>query len=150
MEAELRRVLEAAFPDGEARYFLPMPIGSTSETADEGAVLILNGTKTLTSSELWDYPDGKIPFFVGALGVLLDGSKKRRRGIVETTQVFGAITEEMACAYGEGERMVEWWRRVTGAFYRGSAARYDATLTDETPHIRDSRWSTASDAESVV
>jgi uncharacterized protein YhfF len=137
MEAELRHVLETAFPGEEARYFLPMSIGSAPETADEGVVLILNGTKTLTSSPFWDYPDGKIPF-VGALGVLLDGSQ-RPHGIVETTQVeimpFGAITEEMARAYGEGERTVEWWRRVMGAFYRASAARHNAILTDDTPHI---------------
>src|SRR5215204_5686479 len=85
MEAELKRVLEAAFPSEEARYFLPMSIGSAPEHADEGAVLILNGTKTLTSSPFWDYPDGKIPF-VGALGVLLDGSQGPR-GIVKTTRV---------------------------------------------------------------
>jgi uncharacterized protein YhfF len=137
MATDPRHVLEAAFPGEEARYFLPMSIGSTPETADEGAVLILNGTKTLTSSSFWDYPDGKIPF-VGALGVLLDGSR-RPRGIVETTRVeimpFGSITEEMARAYGEGERTVEWWRRVMGAFYRASAARHGAILTDDTPHI---------------
>ena len=86
MEAELRHVLEAAFPGEEARYFLPMSIGSTPETADEGAVLILNGTKTITSSPFWDYPDGKIPF-VGALGVLLDGSRRPRGGIVTLTSV---------------------------------------------------------------
>ena len=137
MEAELQHVLEAAFPGEEARYFLPMSIGSTPETADDGAVLILNGTKTLTSSPFWDYPDGKFPF-VGALCVLLDGSG-RPRGIVETTRVeimpFGAITEEMARAYGEGEQTVEWWRRVMGAFYMASAARHNAILTDDTPHI---------------
>ena len=70
--------------------------------------------------------------------MLLDGSR-RPRGIVETTRVeimpFGAITEEMACAYGEGERTVEWWRRVMGAFYRASAARHSEILTDDTPHI---------------
>jgi uncharacterized protein YhfF len=137
MEAELRHVLEATLPGEQARYFLPMSIGGAPETADEGAMLILNGTKTLTSSPFWDYPDGKIPF-VGALGVLLDGLR-RPRGIVETTRVeilpFGAITEEMARAYGEGERTVAWWRRVMGAFYRASAARHDAILTDDTPHI---------------
>ena len=133
----LRDVLEAAYPGQAARYFPPMSIGSAPEAADAGAVLILNGTKTLTSSPFWDYPDGKIPF-VGALSVLLDGSR-RPRGIVETTQVeimpFGAITEAMARAYGEGDRTVEWWRRVMGAFYRGSAARHNATLADDTPHI---------------
>ena len=137
MEADLRHVLEAAFPGEEARYFLPMSIGSAPETADEGAALILNGTKTLTSSPFWDYPDGKISF-VGSLGVLVDGAK-RPRGIVETTRVeimpFGAITDEMARAYGEGERTVEWWRRAMGAFYRASAARHNAILTDDTPHI---------------
>ena len=135
--AEPRHVLEAAFPGEAARYFSPMSIGNDPETADEGAVLILNGTKTLTSSPFWDYPDGRIPF-VGALSVLLDGSRIPR-GIVETTRVeimpFGAITDEMARAYGEGERTVEWWRRVMGAFYRASAARHDAILTDDTPHI---------------
>jgi uncharacterized protein YhfF len=137
MEAELEQVLKAAFPGEEARYFLPMSIGSTSDTADAGAALILDGIKTLTSSPFWDYPDGKIPF-VGALGVLLDGSQ-RPRGIVETTRVeimpFGAITEEMARAYGEGEQTVEWWRRVMSPFYRASAARHNAVLTDDTLHI---------------
>jgi uncharacterized protein YhfF len=137
MAAELRHVPETAFPGEEARYFLPISIGSTPESADEGAVLILNGTKTLTSSPFWDYPDRRIPL-VGALGVLLDGSQ-RPRGIVETTRVeimpFGSITEEMALAYGEGERTVGWWLRVMGAFYRASAARHKAVLTDETLHI---------------
>jgi uncharacterized protein YhfF len=135
--AALRHVLEAAFPGEEARFFPPISIGSTPETADEGAALILNGLKTLSSSSFWDYPDGKIPF-VGALSVLLDGSQ-RPRGIIETTRVkimaFGAITDEMAIAYGEGERTVEWWRRVMGDFYRAAAAQHGAVLTDETPHI---------------
>jgi uncharacterized protein YhfF len=137
MEEELRRVLEMAFPGERARYFLPMSIGSTPETANEGATLILNGTKTLTSSPFWDYPDGRIPF-VGALAVLLDGTREPR-GIVETTRIeimpFRAITEEMARAYCEGERTVEWWRRVMGAFYRASAARHCEVLTDDTSLI---------------
>ena len=134
MEAELRRLLATAFPGEDARYFLPMSIGSVPDDADKGAVLILDGTKTLTSSPIWDYPDGKLPF-VGALSVLLDGSK-RPRAIVETTRVeimpFAAITEEMARSYGEGERTVEWWHRVIGAHYRASAARHDATFTSDT------------------
>jgi histidinol-phosphate aminotransferase len=135
--AELRRILETTFPGEAARYFLPMSIGSTPAHADEGAALILNGTKTLTSSPFWDDPDGKIPF-EGALSVLLDGSR-RARGIVETTRIeimpFGAITEDMARAYGEGDRTVEWWRRVMGKFYGEAAARHGAALTADTPHI---------------
>ena len=130
MDAELRRVLNTAYPGEEARYFLPMSIGSAPEHADEGV-------KTLISSPFWDYPDGKIPF-VGALSVLLDGAR-RPRGIVETTRVeimpFQAINEEMAQAYGEGERTADWWRREMGAFYQASAMRHGEAFTDETSLI---------------
>jgi uncharacterized protein YhfF len=137
MDAELRRVLNTAYPGEEARYFLPMSIGSAPKHADEGAALILSGVKTLISSPFWDYPDGKIPF-VGALNVLLDGAR-RPRGIVETTRVeimpFQAINEEMAQAYGEGERTADWWRREMGAFYQASAMRHGEAFTDETSLI---------------
>ena len=137
MDAGLWRVLETAYPGEGARYFLPMSIGSAPEHADEGAALILSGTKTLTSSPFWDYPDGKPPF-VGALSVLLDGSRKAR-GIVQTTQIeimpFGALTPDMALAYGEGDRTVEWWRRVIGTFYQVSAARHGKAFTTDTPLI---------------
>jgi uncharacterized protein YhfF len=137
MNAELRRVLERAYPSEEARYFSPMSIGSAPETADEEVMLILNGVKTLTSSAFWNYPDGKIPF-VGALSVLLDGAR-RPRGIVETTRVeimpFQAINEDMAQDYGEGERTADWWRRVMGEFYQASATRHGAAFTDDTPLI---------------
>jgi uncharacterized protein YhfF len=137
MDAELKRVLERAYPGEEARYFSPMSIGTAPEHADEGVALILSGVKTLTSSGFWNYPDGKIPF-VGALSVLVDGAG-RPRGIVETTRVeimpFRTINEEMAQDYGEGERTADWWRRVMGEFYQTSAARHGAAFTDETALI---------------
>ena len=137
MDAELKLVLEKAYPREEARYFLPMSIGSAPKHADEGVALILNGLKTLTSSAFWDYPDGKIPF-VGALSVLVDGAR-RPRGIVETTRVeimpFQAINEGLAQDYGEGDRTADWWRRVMGKFYQASAARHSVAFTDDTPII---------------
>jgi hypothetical protein len=54
MDAELRRVLEIAFPGEDDLYFSPMSIGNTLKSANEGAALILDGTKTLTSSPFWD------------------------------------------------------------------------------------------------
>ena len=134
---EITSVLRAAFPGQDARHFLPMTIGRTPASADEGAALILNGTKTATSSPFWDYPDGRIPF-VGALSVLLDGSQMPR-GIVETTRVdiirFGSVDAELAYAYGEGPRTLEWWARVMGDYYRASAAQRGAVFTDNTEII---------------
>ena len=49
MSPELRRVLEAAFPGEDARYFSPMLIGDTPAVADAGATAILAGAKTATS-----------------------------------------------------------------------------------------------------
>lgn len=137
MDEELRRVLRRAYPGDEARYFAPISIGSAPEHADEGARLILDGIKTLTSSPFWDYPDGKIPF-VGALSVLLDGARTAR-GIVETTKVeivpFRAINESRARDYGEGEQTADWWKQAMGKYYRTSAARHGAAFTEDTPLI---------------
>lgn len=126
-------ILETAFPGQSSRFFLAMSIGGTQEIADDGAALILQGTKTATSSPFWDYPDGRIPF-VGALSVLLDG-RRRPVGIVETVGVetvrFRDITTEMASAYGEGERTLAWWRRVIGGWYRDKAARDGQVFSED-------------------
>jgi uncharacterized protein YhfF len=132
-----RDILEAAFPGEQARYFLPMLIGKTPADADAGAALILDGTKTATSSPFWDYQDGRIPF-VGALGVLLDGNRTPR-GIVETNRIeiirFGSATAELAHDYGEGPRTLEWWVRVMGGYYRASAARHGVPFSEDTEII---------------
>lgn len=128
-------LLAARFPGEQARFFPAMSIGGTPEQADEGAALILAGTKTATSSVAWDYPDGRLPF-AGALSVLLDG-QGRPVGIVETLRVdtvrFADVTEAMARAYGEGERTLAWWRRAMGDWYREKAARDGQTFDADTP-----------------
>ena len=137
MDRDVRRILEAAFPGEDARYFSSILIGSTPESADEGAAAILDGRKTTTSSPFWDWPDGRIPF-TGALGVLLDG-RGRARAVIETLRVeimpFGAVDDSFAWSYGEGSRTLAWWRQNTGAWYRASAARHGADFSDDTPII---------------
>ena len=137
MDTTFMAILEAAYPNEKARYFPPMSIGSTAADADEGAALILEGTKTATSSPFWAYPDGRIPF-VGALSVLLDG-RRVPRGIVETGRIeimrFGSVNAGLARDYGEGPRTLEWWLRVLGGFYRASAERHGMVFTDDTEII---------------
>lgn len=124
---------KAGFPGHEARYFTPISIGDTPESAEAGADLILAGIKTATASSFWEYPDGRIPFR-GALSVLLDG-KGRPRGIVETDRVaimpFGSLDRDFARAYGEGERTVEWFRCKMGAWYRKRAAIQGTQFSDD-------------------
>ena len=137
METTFTSILEAAFPGEEARYFLPMSTGNTAAEADEGAALILDGTKTATSSPFWEYPDGRIPF-VGALSVLLDGSRIPR-GIVETNRIeitrFGSVNAELARDYGEGPRTLDWWMKAMGEYYRTSATSHGVAFSEDTEII---------------
>ncbi len=137
METAFNAILEAAYPGEAARYFAPMSIGCTAASANEGAALILDGTKTATSSPFWAYPDGRIPF-VGALCVLLDG-RRLPRGIVETSRIetmpFGSVDAGLVHDYGEGPRTLEWWVRVMGGYYRASAERHGVVFTDDTEII---------------
>lgn len=133
-------ILESLYPGQSARFFPAMSIGGSPEDADEGAALILSGIKTATSSSYGDYPDGRIPF-VGALSVLLDG-KQRAIAVIETVTVqsirFCDVTEEMAAAYGEGERTLSWWQRAMGAWYRDKAAQDGATFSEDSEILWES------------
>lgn len=137
MTPEIEQALKLAYPEEDARYFSPMAIGNDPATADEGAVAILDGIKTTTSSGFWDWPDGRIPF-VGALCVLLDG-QGRMRAIIETERVeiisFGSVDENLARSYGEGDRTLNWWRSTMGDYYRRDAARHGIAFSDDTPLI---------------
>ncbi|HEY8607886.1 MAG TPA: ASCH domain-containing protein [Noviherbaspirillum sp.] len=127
-------LLEATCPGQSERFFSPLTIGDTPESADHGAELILSGVKTATSSAFWDYPDGRIPF-AGALSLLL-GAHARPRAVLETQRIevlrFGDIDEAFAAAYGEGDRTLAWFKAEIGAWYRRSAARCGERFTDDT------------------
>lgn len=127
-------VLFELFANETHRHFAPMKIGSTSQSADAGADLILSGVKTATSSAHWQYPDGAIPY-AGALSVLLDGAH-RPRGVVETVRVehiaFSAVDADFASAYGEGARTLDWWRTEIGDWYRRDAERHGVTFDVDT------------------
>lgn len=137
MDDNFTAILESHYPGEASRYFLPIFIGTNGAEADEGAMAILNGTKTLTSSPFWDFADGCIPF-VGALSVLLNGSRQPV-AIVRTTRIeimpFNAISDELAFAYGEGERTAVWWRVAMGDEYRRSAIHHGVEFNEEAPII---------------
>lgn len=129
-----KAILQRHFPDREADYFEPMTIGGTPADRDEGARLVLEGKKTLTSSAVWEWTEENRPFS-GALSVLFDG-QGTARAILETTAVellrVGDFNEEFAYAYGEGERTLAWWQREMGAYYRRLAEASGRAFDEET------------------
>ena len=95
--------------------------GATREQADELLALVLDGTKTATSSALVEYEreDEPLPR-VGALAIVLDGDG-RPRAVLRTISVelttFGRVGAGHAAAEGEGDRTLASWRQAHAAFW---------------------------------
>ncbi|MGJ3509636.1 ASCH domain-containing protein [Enemella sp. A6] len=95
--------------------------GATLEQADALLELVLNGTKTATASLLSDYDAEEDPVpEVGTMGIVLDGAG-HPRALVATTAVriveFDRVPAEHAHAEGEGDRSLDYWRRVHREFF---------------------------------
>lgn len=88
--------------------------GATPEHADQLLALVLAGTKTATSSALWDFEaDGEEVPEVGSWNIILDGSG-RPTALVQTVGItivpFDEVTAAHAYAEGEDDRSLASWR----------------------------------------
>ena len=96
--------------------------GATSTHADNLLALVLAGTKTATSSSLWDYEHTEDPVpEVGWMNIILDG-RGVPRALVETVGVdvvpFDEVPEVHAFKEGEGDRSLASWRDVHERYWR--------------------------------
>lgn len=96
--------------------------GDTPEQADRLLALVLDKTKTATSSALSEYDGDDAPLpRPGDLSIVVDGAG-HPTALIRTTDVevvpFGAVSEEFAAAEGEGERTLESWRSDHTEFFR--------------------------------
>ena len=88
---------------------------------DELAELTKNGIKTATCSALCFYESEEEPMpKPGDLSIVLD-SKGEAVCIIRTTKVyvlpFDQVSEEHAFKEGEGDRSLEYWRKVHKEFF---------------------------------
>lgn len=126
-------------PGPRARFYESFRIGSDEQDANEGAALILNGTKTATSSLLWEYEhDGRPLPTVGCHSVLEDGSGQPVC-VVETTQVaivpFLQVDARFARDYGEGDGTLEGWRETFRDYYAGVCVEIGREMSDDAPLV---------------
>lgn len=89
--------------------------------ADELGKLVMNGIKTGTSSLFYWYDQGLEPMpSVGSHVVLLDGEEEAM-GIIKLIGVkimpFNEVPETFAYLEGEGDRSLEYWRKVHTSFF---------------------------------
>jgi uncharacterized protein YhfF len=121
------------------RESLPPPawsFGDNPGLADTLLAAVMSGTKTATSSSLWEYDDGETPVpEKGELSILLDGAG-HPRALIRTTSVeivpFGAVGADFALAEGEGDTTGDEWREG----HRGYFARVlDREIPDDMPVV---------------
>lgn len=93
--------------------------GDNPEQADRLLGLVLDGTKTATSSALSEYDDAPLPR-EGDLSIVVDGAG-HPKALIRTTDVavvpFGEVSDDFAAAEGEGDRSLEAWRTDHTEFF---------------------------------
>ena len=108
--------------------------GDSPEVADDLLAAVLAGTKTATSSGVWEYEPGEeaVPK-EGDLSIIVDG-RGHPRALVRTTAVrvatFAEVDAEFARAEGEDDGSLEAWRVGHAAYFSRSLAARGATFDD--------------------
>lgn len=95
--------------------------GASREQADELLDLVLEGTKTATSSALVEHEQEGAPLpRVGDLAIVLDGAGQPR-AVLRTTAVqvttFGRVDAAHAAAEAEGDGSLEHWRSQHAGYW---------------------------------
>lgn len=107
------------YPD-TPEEFQTWAFGDSKEDADELVTLVLEGTKTATSSSYSLYGNNETLPYVGLHNIILDGTG-RAVAIIETTSIeivpFDEVTEEHAYLEGEGDRSLNHWRAIHKNFF---------------------------------
>ncbi len=105
------------------KYFTTWHFSDNRRDADELAHLVKTGIKTATSSlcEMYDIDEEDTLPKVGEYSIITNWEGKAQC-IIETVEValipFREVEEEFAYLEGEGDRTLEYWRRVHREFFQ--------------------------------
>ena len=108
-------------PATTERVYTAWQFGDSPELGDSLVELVLEGVKRATAGSIAEYEAAgdHIPF-PGELSVVTDG-KGIARCVIQTTRVdnvpFDEVTAEFAFTEGEGDKSLEYWRRVHWDYY---------------------------------
>lgn len=123
---------------GGAATTVPPPawaFGATPQQADELLALVLDATKSATSSAHWGYESEaeELPR-PGEFSIVLDGAGQPR-ALVRTTSVnvvpFSQVGEQHARAEGEGDLSLAYWREVHERFFTAELAEASREFSDD-------------------
>ena len=103
--------------------------------ANECAELVVKGIKQATATSLWWYEKNneRLPK-VGDQYIITDWSGKAK-AIIETTIItltpYNEITTEFARFEGEGDKSLEYWKKVHLAYYTREMEPYGEKFTED-------------------
>ena len=106
------------------------------EAADRLAELVVQGVKTATCSayDLYEIEHEPLPQ-AGEYSIILN-SEEEAVCIIKTQKVyvteFNRVSEEHACKEGEGDRSLEYWRKVHKAFLIRELASVNLSFQEDT------------------
>lgn len=102
--------------------------------ANECAELLIKGIKKATATSLWWYEKNNEPLpSIGDQNIVTDWYGVAK-AIIEITKVehlaYHKITSEFAETEGEGDKSLEYWKRVHEAYYKREMEPYGASFDE--------------------
>ncbi|PIC70338.1 hypothetical protein CSV77_09695 [Sporosarcina sp. P16b] len=129
---------KSTHPDAPEQY-VAWSFGNSKQMADELASLVIEGTKTATSSNytLYELENEPLPM-VGLHNIILDGNGIAV-AVVENIAVkvvpFNEVTEEHANLEGEGDRSLRYWQEVHEKFFTNELKEVNQDFHHEIPVV---------------
>lgn len=100
--------------------------GNTPDMANRLLQLVLDGTKQATSALVWDYQNDSDPLpTLDNYDVVFDADENPK-AVLQRVEIrilpFNEVDAQFAFDEGEGDRSLEYWRRVHWDFFSGVCA----------------------------
>jgi len=113
--------------------------GDSPELANELIQLVLDGKKAATCGSLWEWEAEGNPIpKVGDVWIELDGNENPVC-ITETVEVtilnYNEVDADFACAEGEGDLSLEYWRRAHKNFFSRTLPKIGREFSEEIPLV---------------
>lgn len=123
--------------DRDRRFFESFAFGTTPESSNHLAELVMQGVKTATSELLWSR-EGQALWAVGDESIVVDG-QGNPVCVLRTAELrvvpFAEVDAGFVRDYGEGERTLEWWRTEIWDHYRKECEALGRTPSEDMPLI---------------
>ena len=125
--------------DPPVETFGAFGFGSSPKQADKLGELVREGKKRATTGLEWVYEtEGEPRPEPGDVSVVVDGGGKPA-AVIETVEVevipFGEVPEGFATLEGEGDKSLEYWRKVHWKFFRKECRRIGREPSDSMPVV---------------